>query len=308
MLFGNPILGARKVYADETASWTDIAHINYNGNLLFDKNPYDSNPEYIDVQHSDCGDRIVAYGLVTTGNDGSKATIFHDKYSQLGKNCVKDSKGTPLTIQQAEKAKIGAYKIDDNSYYVVVALKCTDNDDGAGVLYKKWDSGDAGYGSLEDWRKGAFFKPSGGGLEKDQFLRDDGGGNGNINNWDCGLSNNTRSIGLDYSGAPAYAKDAQGNLKTIDSGGAGAPPPSCQTSNPLDFAWWACGMLGVVDSALEGVTNALSSLLSVTAEDFSQPPGGDQLYKVWSYFRAVASFLLIGVALVMIIGQAIGSD
>lgn len=100
-------------------------------------------------------------------------------------------------------------------------------------------------------------------------------------------------------GTPKQGED------TTEEGSAGDP---CQDNNPLDFAWWACGMLGAIDSGLEGVTSALSSLLSVSAEDFSAGDKGEKLRTVWSYFRALASFLVIGVALVMIIGQAVSGD
>ena len=96
--------------------------------------------------------------------------------------------------------------------------------------------------------------------------------------------------------------DPGGKPATAISGGDSAK--SCQSNNPLDMAWWACGMLGMIDSGLESATTALASLLSVNAEDFAS----QQLYTVWSYFRAVASFLLIGTALVMIIGQALSGD
>lgn len=109
------------------------------------------------------------------------------------------------------------------------------------------------------------------------------------------------SIKIDNRGPGGSGGEVVGEIPSTTNG---QPQQSCQGNNIFDMAWWACGMLGMIDSGLESATTALASLLSVNAEDFAS----QQLYTVWSYFRAVASFLLIGTALVMIIGQALSGD
>lgn len=84
----------------------------------------------------------------------------------------------------------------------------------------------------------------------------------------------------------------------------GAIAPTCEANNSgIGMAWLICGIINTLDKAVETSTTAVSNLLSFNGEDFSNDP---TLHTVWSLFRAIASFSLLGVALVMIIGQAIG--
>ncbi len=110
-------------------------------------------------------------------------------------------------------------------------------------------------------------------------------------------------VNIDNRGPGGSGGEVVGNIPA--STDSGDQKSSCENHNPLDMAWYACGVLGMVNSGLEAATSALDSLLTVNPDDWTTD---DSVKQVWSYFRAIASFTLLGVALVMIIGQAIGND
>ncbi len=71
------------------------------------------------------------------------------------------------------------------------------------------------------------------------------------------------------------------------------------------LGWIVCDILSFVDNGLEALQNQVQKLLVISSADYE---GSSELKQAWSYFRNVASFLLIVIGLVMIIGQAIGKD
>jgi hypothetical protein len=80
--------------------------------------------------------------------------------------------------------------------------------------------------------------------------------------------------------------------------------PTCESNNSGNpIAWLVCGLINALDSAVTSATSTVEDLLSFNGDDFR---ADESLHTTWSLFRAIASFSLLGVALVMIIGQAIG--
>lgn len=87
-------------------------------------------------------------------------------------------------------------------------------------------------------------------------------------------------------------------------GGTAEDEPSCEENYPFSAAWVVCLVLGWVNNAINSILNTVDSLLSVGIEEINAP----QIEKAWSYFRNLASFLLVLIGLVMIIGQAISKE
>jgi hypothetical protein len=81
-------------------------------------------------------------------------------------------------------------------------------------------------------------------------------------------------------------------------------PKSCESENgSVILGWMICGLINAMDGMVSKSTELVNNLLDVNAEDFAN---SIQLRAVWSLFRAIATFSLVGVALVMIISQAVG--
>ncbi len=85
---------------------------------------------------------------------------------------------------------------------------------------------------------------------------------------------------------------------------------NCESQAKISTAWILCAFLDTVDAILVGGQNSpglidiTESLLNVDEAQYNN----NQLKAVWSYFRSIATFLLILVALVMIIGQAVSKE
>lgn len=80
---------------------------------------------------------------------------------------------------------------------------------------------------------------------------------------------------------------------------------SCEASLGAALSWAVCGLLDLVDKGLTTMYDMARSMLSIKQTDFTASEG---LYEVWSYFRNIASILLVAIGLVMIIGQAVNKD
>lgn len=84
----------------------------------------------------------------------------------------------------------------------------------------------------------------------------------------------------------------------------GDEDPTCESRNSIAVSWLLCGVLDAVD-------NTITSLASVANELLTVRPGiynNESIKEAWSYFRNLASLLLVVIGLVMVIGQALGRD
>lgn len=107
--------------------------------------------------------------------------------------------------------------------------------------------------------------------------------------------------------AEAYSNRVKANLDSEDAetdttGGVDAAV-SCTEQFGISFGWVVCQMLEAIGSTVEKVFQFVDGLLNIDGQIINS---NDQLRTVWSYFRAIATFLLIIVGLVMIISQAVG--
>ncbi|HMS23257.1 MAG TPA: hypothetical protein PKB09_00415 [Candidatus Saccharibacteria bacterium] len=92
----------------------------------------------------------------------------------------------------------------------------------------------------------------------------------------------------------------------IDPGGGAADEddPTCEDNFDFTGAWIVCMVLGIVDQTVDNMVNAIEDMLEVTRSEVND----DGLKTAWSYFRNIASVLLVVIGLVMIIGQAISKE
>jgi hypothetical protein len=80
---------------------------------------------------------------------------------------------------------------------------------------------------------------------------------------------------------------------------------SCESSGSGILNWLFCAIIDGVDGTLNAVDGIVNNMLSVDAASIANNP---KMYTLWSYFRNIASLLLVVVALVMIISQSLGNS
>jgi hypothetical protein len=80
--------------------------------------------------------------------------------------------------------------------------------------------------------------------------------------------------------------------------------PSCVSKLDYMGAWLACIFLNIVDGFTNTAIDAVNSMLAVEPEEVND----DGLKQAWSYFRNIASLLLVVIGLAMIIGQGISKE
>ena len=96
-----------------------------------------------------------------------------------------------------------------------------------------------------------------------------------------------------------------GDLSSLTSTGSGENEESCEERMKLSAGWIVCSGLELLSSGMDTLFGYIDSLLNVNVIKLNA--SDDQgLYKSWSYFRGIATFMLFAVGLVMIIGQAVG--
>lgn len=99
----------------------------------------------------------------------------------------------------------------------------------------------------------------------------------------------------------AQGIDPSGSLVDSDSKEG---PKTCTEQFGISFGWVVCQALEAIGSTVEKIFNYVDGLLNIDAQVYYD---NEQLKTVWSYFRNIATFLLIIVGLVMIASQAMGS-
>lgn len=90
------------------------------------------------------------------------------------------------------------------------------------------------------------------------------------------------------------------------SGGDDAGDTSCEDSLSEEggFGWVICPALGLLDKFADQLIGQITRLLEVDESEYNNP----DLRDAWSYFRNIASLVLIIVGLVMVIGQAVSKE
>jgi hypothetical protein len=107
-----------------------------------------------------------------------------------------------------------------------------------------------------------------------------------------------RGLKVDSNGNPIGTEPG-------DNEAGGVPTKSCESNNKnVVMGWILCGVINFIDDSLNNLATSVDGLLDVKKSDYDNAN-----YKaLWSYFKNIASFLLVAVALVVIIGQAISKE
>jgi hypothetical protein len=119
-----------------------------------------------------------------------------------------------------------------------------------------------------------------------------------------------KSCGLDVDCGAGYISNTD-QAKTAPAGSGlstadGADvAKSCESSGSGILNWLFCAIIDGVDGTLNAVDGIVNNMLSVDAASIANNP---KMYTLWSYFRNIASLLLVVVALVMIISQSLGNS
>ncbi|MEO5627561.1 MAG: tail fiber domain-containing protein [Candidatus Saccharimonadales bacterium] len=78
--------------------------------------------------------------------------------------------------------------------------------------------------------------------------------------------------------------------------------PSCESQNSnIAISWLVCGMVGLIDQSVQSFGGAVDNLLNIQKNEYDQP----EIKIIWSVVKNFATFLLIAVALIMVISQAL---
>lgn len=78
---------------------------------------------------------------------------------------------------------------------------------------------------------------------------------------------------------------------------------TCEESDDSKLGWLMCPMIGAVEDTINFIFDFVDSMLNIDAQQLYDD---EELRTAWSYFRAISTFLLLAVGLVMIISQAMG--
>ncbi len=81
--------------------------------------------------------------------------------------------------------------------------------------------------------------------------------------------------------------------------------PSCEERTGLITGWIVCSAMELLSKGMDTVMDQVDNMLNVDVIEKNNASGGD-LKKSWSSFRAIASFMLLAIGLVMILSQALG--
>ncbi len=108
-------------------------------------------------------------------------------------------------------------------------------------------------------------------------------------------------------------KEALGNNQAIGDIGAvltsqtKPTKQSCGQKTKLWSGWIICAGMNLLSSGMDKILDQVDNMLNVDVVEKDIANGGD-LKKSWSSFRAIASFMLLAIGLVMILSQALGGD
>lgn len=129
------------------------------------------------------------------------------------------------------------------------------------------------------------------------MLYDQKKGSGSPVNKDCGLDGSSAGYITNSDQAETAPPDS-GLNDSLDT------DPSCESSGSTVLNWVFCAVIDAIDGTVSAVNGIVDNMLSM---DTNQIQNNDELHTLWSYFRNIASLLLVVVALAMIIAQSLGN-
>lgn len=116
-------------------------------------------------------------------------------------------------------------------------------------------------------------------------------------------ANRSETYDTVIAGSDSDAANVPNAPGTGDTASDGAETPCVEKlSEEGGLGWIICPVLEMIDNVSNKLINEVDSLLAINKQDFNDDNG--DLRKAWSYFRNIASFALIIIGLIMVIGQA----
>lgn len=340
-LLGVTFASTLPVYADQNAQWVDKVTIVIGTTRYVDSDPFDELDYYAGNYKGDkCPDSIRIDNMTAGGDSGGTSATLQ-KSSVVGDtgNCAPAGE-EHVTLSNQSSRWVTAYQLDADHIFMPVYRSYDGTSGGAAStshpsnngLFQRFDkqnpecTGDnAGNvvsdNSIDNGKCAVFSRSTNGQLDIVPPKPNNSSVWINTNQTDsvfygcpallvnggkCKFlfQNIVFANSRNFTQPPAVA--AYNVTGTVDKAtpDGGTAPPSCASNNSdISISWLVCGVIDALDKAVETSIAAVESLLSFNGEDFSKDPG---IHTIWSLFRAIASFSLLGIALVMIIGQAIG--
>lgn len=296
-----------------------------NETLFRDVNPYDDRHGYqggprdcrhdFDVENWDRGEVSIQFKTISSTSD-----------------CENEGSRVNITLSNGDAKEINAYRLSDNKIFTPVTLNRNDPD--CTNLGGQSTGNFINQGNTEsgDWKR----KPPDERDQQNQYYRDDGdslygkmyiktsagGNNYDIGTFvitynDCVGGQNTgdfanNKIWITERAVPAvYDTDGDGTPDPPggDDGGTGdTTTTECedQMAEEGGFGWIICPVLAGIDKVSNEMLDVIDNLLALNEEDYNDDEG--RLREAWSYFRNIASFSLLIIGLVMVIGQATNKE
>lgn len=316
------LIPLERVSAAENGSWVNVGTITIGDREFIDRDPFGDDKNFKRTGQDGCVDEILGF---SDGNNNRAKYINRTK--PTGGAC--DGSEVDINLANSLRAFIYFMYVDAGSIEPAVEAlagyglfvcegfpDCTgasnqfvrqqeDGDDCQDFIETTPGSGNTDVGKLfehtTDRRSGrptlagCFFAATV--LEPDAYEVDSIPGDDTLDFLIGGLSNRAIPSG---DGEPSVVDGG-------DSDGDGEPDEagSCEEANEgVILSWFLCSVMNFFDNTIDGLNNAVVDLLDVDPGYYSD----ERLQKSWAYFRNVASFMLIIIGLVMIIGQAVTKE
>lgn len=309
-----PILVAARASAQpsfpQTGAWVDKTRILYDGAYYIDGDIYDPDDNYGPGAVTNAGNEECRSWIDIPDFNNNTANLLRSIPNEAG-FCT--NYNLTINLTNTGEKYVNAYRVSGTVLFLPQGLICNsdqkieripayyqlignnspllqDNPDLAGKYLRIDDNGLA---STSDW-----VEVSGGG----GVVRVGGAG--------CGDQQNlTFSQGGIEVRRPSYAPSPPSGLNiggTTDENTTTNTDqgPTCEANFSISMSWLVCALLGFIDDGLRSLEDQVSELLTLQNSDYNNP----ELRQAWSYFRNIASALLVVIGLVMVIGQAVGRD
>lgn len=102
--------------------------------------------------------------------------------------------------------------------------------------------------------------------------------------------------------------DLSGTGSTVDPTLPVAEAPDVCTTNGGVLSWIVCPVLDLLDSATQWMEDKVGDFLFVNPAQFDKnTESGKNIYRAWSTFRSIATVIIVIIALIMILSEAMGS-
>lgn len=334
-LFTFLILAAPPVQAATTGTWIDGIKVKivHDGDeiIMTDANPYDNTYEWLGGARSrgDCRHKLVVDNYPDAGSSGT----FTFATLEADGRCERADSSVNLTNSSVRR--INAYRLSQDDLWLYLhfdrslpaLVGC-----GGSKYDRIREGGKDGNGTFS--RRPASQRDSG---QQDEYLqRNDAGDSNELTDkiyvetandppklkitWIVEPSlgrecTNDYDVFLSESPPPDIYGFDSGDVPPVGGGGDGGTGDTAvdecedKASEEGGWGWVICPMLEYIDNTANDMLSKITDLLTLSKTDFEGKGDSEgNLQVAWSYFRNIASFALIIIGLVMVIGQATSGE